>query len=241
MPVLEALNDTAITIERVLIARGAKGESVSNVLSAASARGVTVQRVTADKVTRVSGNGRHDQGVVAEIDAPGIAELDAWLLTAPASGHLLVLDGVTNPANVGLIVRSAVAAGLCAVVLPRAGSPDVGPLMIKASAGVALRADILRVQSAAEALDRLGAAGFETYGLRSRDATPLWRTVVGPRAAFVLGSETDGVSPAVAALVTEWVSLPMANGVDSLNVASVAAIVGYELARRSFEASQRPR
>jgi 23S rRNA (guanosine2251-2'-O)-methyltransferase len=242
MPVLEALTDTRITVERVLVARNARGESVTEILAAAGRQGLAVQRVAPEKVTRVSGNARHDQGVVADIEAPGIAELDEWLSSCSAeASQLLVLDGVTNPANVGMIVRTAAGAGLAGVVLPRSGSPDVGPLVIKASAGVALRAVILRVATAADAVDQLSAAGFDIYGMRTDKASPLWHITLGSRAAWVLGNETDGVSASVAKRVTQWVSLPLANDVESLNVASVAAVVSYEVARRTVEASQRPK
>ena len=239
IPVLEALRDPRLPIEKVLVARQARGAGIEEILAAAAGRGLAVQRVTADRVTRVSRNGRHDQGVVADVEAPGLAELGDWLAShpAPTGAHLLVLDGVTNPANVGLIVRTATASGLAGTVLPRAGSPDVGPLMIKASAGVAFHACVLRAPTARAALDALSAAGFLVYGLRGRQASCLWDVEVPARAAFVLGNESDGISTVVADRVQRWVSLPLANGVESLNVATAAAVVAYELARRSRVAS----
>ena len=229
MPVLEALRDPTVTVDRVLVARTARGESVDDIVAAARARGVTLQRVAPEKVTRVSGNGRHDQGVVADVVAPGLVELDDWL-RAHATGPLalLVLDGVTNPANVGMIVRAVTAAGLDGVVLPRAGSPDVGPLVVKASAGVAFRATVLATDSPTTAVDALAATDITTVGLRGPDAPSLFEAPLPDRAAYVLGNETTGVTVAPA----EWRSIPMANGVESLNVAVAAALVAYEVARR---------
>lgn len=226
-PVLEALLDEAVVVEKVLLARSARGDSVDEIVAAAARRGVRVQRVAPEKVTRVSGNGRHDQGVVADIDAPGMGELDAWLPGAPARCALLVLDGITNPANVGMVVRTATAAGLDGVVLPRAGSPDVGPLVIKASAGVAFRATVLQCATATSGVAALRAAGIEVVGLRGGDES-LFDAPVGDRVALVLGNETDGVSVDV----DRWLSIPLANDVDSLNVAVAAGIVAYEVARR---------
>jgi 23S rRNA (guanosine2251-2'-O)-methyltransferase len=237
MPVLEALRDRRVPIEKLLVARTARGEAIDEILLAAADRGLPVQRVTPDRVTRLSRNGRHDQGVVADVEAPGVIDLADWLSHAPPRARLLVLDGVNNPANVGLIVRVATAAGLDGVVLPRLGTPDVGPLVIKASAGAVFHACILRSATAAAALDLLGPAGFVLYGLRSSEVTCLWDVQVAERAALILGNETEGISAAVAERISTWVSLPLTNGVESLNVASVAAVVSYELARRTKDAS----
>jgi 23S rRNA (guanosine2251-2'-O)-methyltransferase len=225
MPVLEALLDPAVTVEKVLLARSARGESVDEIVEAARGRGVVLQRVAPEKVTRVSGNGRHDQGVVADVVAPGLRELDDGI----PGGRLvlLVLDGVTNPGNVGMVIRTATGAGLDGVVLPRAGSPDVGPLVVTASAGVAFRAAVYRCATAAAGVARLRGAGVEVVGLRA-DAPSLFDAELGERVAFVLGNETGGVSVDC----DRWLSIPMANGVESLNVAVAAGVVSYEIARR---------
>lgn len=229
MPVLAALEDREVAVERVLVARTARGESVDAIVAAAKARGVQLQRVAPEKVTRVSGNGRHDQGVVADVVAPGLAELDDWLAGRPTGRlALLALDGVTNPANVGMVVRTVTAAGLDGVVLPRAGSPDIGPLVVKASAGVAFRATVLGCDTPAAAIAGLRRAGVECLGLRGGDAPSLFDAPIPNRAAFVLGNETTGV----AVEVDGWRSIPMANGVESLNVAVAAGLVAYEVTRR---------
>ena len=230
MPVLEALTDPATPVELVLLARTARGDTVDDIVRLAGARGVPLKRVAPEKVTRRSGNGRHDQGVVAEVVAPGLGELDHWL-SSRTPGAVLVLDGVTNPQNVGMIIRTATAAGLDGLVLPRVGSPDVGPLVVKASAGVAFRATILRAPTALDAVRSLAAAGLETIGLRA-DAPDLFTSPVPDRGAWVLGSEHDGISPEVAGHLDAWRSLPLAAGVESLNVAVTAGIVAYEVARR---------
>jgi 23S rRNA (guanosine2251-2'-O)-methyltransferase len=229
MAVLEALADDATAVSLVLLARTARGDTVDDIVRLAGERGVSLKRVAPEKVTRVSGNGRHDQGVVAEVAAPGLAELDAWLAEHRPDA-LLLLDGVTNPANVGMIVRTVTAAGLDGVVLPRAGSPDVGPLVVKASAGVAFRATILSTATAVSGVESLTDAGLTVVGLRA-GAPSLFEGVLPTRAAYVLGSEHDGVSSAVGDRVHAWRSLPLANGVDSLNVAVAAGILAYEIAR----------
>jgi len=235
-PVLEALDDESVEVERVLVSRSARGDSVDEIVAAARRRGVTLQRVAPEKVTRISGNGRHDQGVVADVAAPGVIDLHDWLdqhATPELPGPLVLLDGVTNPANVGMVIRTATAAGLAGVVLPRAGCPDLGPLVIKASAGVAFRATVLRATTAADAARALRGAGIPLFGLRGAEAPSIFEGGLPASAAYALGNESDGISAAVGTLVDGWRRIPMAGGVESLNIAVAAGVLCFELARRA--------
>lgn len=233
MPVLEALRNPAVTVDKVLLADNAAGPAVEMLLAAARQRGIAVRRAPAFRVTHLSGNGRQDQGVVADIAAPHMGTLAAWLARLGDSGdQRLLLDRVATPANLGMVLRTATAAGMDAVVVPRKGSPDIGPLVIKASAGVALDAVILREIDPAQAATRLGDAGFRHYGLRSGPDRSLWEVPFSDRAAFIFGGETEGISDAVAAQVDQWVSIPVSGGVQSLNVAAAAAVVCFEVLRR---------
>jgi 23S rRNA (guanosine2251-2'-O)-methyltransferase len=144
----------------------------------------------------------------------------------------VLLDGITTPANVGMIVRAAVGAGLQGIVVPTQGVADIGPLVMKASAGVAFRAPLLRVRSAAEAAQMLTAAGFELVALHAGGTVDLWQAEFGVRTAFVLGGEHAGVSDQVASLVNRSVRIPLANDVESLNVATAGAVVFYEWKRQ---------
>ncbi|HEY2766091.1 MAG TPA: RNA methyltransferase [Pseudonocardiaceae bacterium] len=243
-PVLEALTDPALNVDKVVVAERARGESLQEILDAAAGRGVPVQRVSAHRVKVLAGNGRHDQGVLADVVAPRMRPLDDALPHLAGPAAVLVLDAITNPANVGMILRTATAAGMDGVVLPRRGVPAIDPLVVKASAGVAFHAPVLRSASAAQACRSLSAAGFAVLGLSGSapDAVSVFREAPHPgsaaqidrttRVAYVLGNETSGISPAVAAQLTGWVTIPMAGGVESLNVASAAAVVCFEWARR---------
>lgn len=239
MPVLEALRDDRRTVARLVIASNAQGPAVDEILTVAARRAVSPERLPADRIARISGNGRHDQGVAAAVVAPHFESVEEWLDRRDRNEMVraVVLDGVTNPANVGLVVRTAVAAGIDGVVLPRAGSPDVGPLVIKASAGVAFDAPIVRAATARAALEVVAGAGFRLYGLAAPASSQSGRSLFDDagfarRCAFVLGNESYGLSPAVADLVHEWVSIPLAGEVESLNVAVAAGVVCFELLRR---------
>ncbi|MEZ4472773.1 MAG: RNA methyltransferase [bacterium] len=234
-PVLEVVEDPGLPVERVLIARNADGPVVADILKAARKRGLDVRRVTPAEVTRLSRNARQDQGAVADVVAPRMGALGPALPGLPADARVLLLDGLTTPGNIGLLLRAATAAGWEGIIVPRRGSPEVGPLVIKASAGVAFKAPILRTATAEEAANLLKENGFELCGLRASDAADLYQARFSGRVAFVLGNESTGLSPAVDRLIDRFIALPMAGGVESLNVAIAGAVVAYELCRRRLE------
>jgi len=233
-PVLEALRDPALSIDKVVMAEQARGDTAQEILDAAAHRQVPVQRASSHRVKVLAGNGRHDQGVLADVVARRMRPLDVALDQLGSPAAVLVLDAITNPANVGMILRTATAAGIDGVVLPRRGVPAIDPLVIKASAGVAFHAPVLRSSTAEVACAALRAGGFALLGLSSSasGAASLFGDPPPPRVAYVLGNETTGISAAVAALLTGWVGIPMVGDVESLNVASAAAVVCFDWARR---------
>jgi 23S rRNA (guanosine2251-2'-O)-methyltransferase len=237
-PVLEALTDPSLTVDKIITADNVRGgTTLAAILDAARRRGVPVQQASAHRVKVLAGNGHHDQGVLADIVAPRMRPLTEYLdelsdLAGDTPCALLVLDAVTNPANVGMVLRSATAAGIDGVLVPRRGVPAIDPLVIKASAGVAFRAPVLRAATAAEGCALLRKAGIRVLGLTGEATTSLLRDPLPERIALVLGNETEGLSEAVRAELDGTVSIPLRGGVESLNVASAAAVASYELLRR---------
>lgn len=232
-PVLEALDDVDLRVDKVIVAEGLRGDPVRAILDAARDRGVPVQRASAHRVKVLAGNGRHDQGVLADVVAPRMAPVAEFLdeLGPDAPAAVLVLDRVTNPANVGMILRSATAAGLDGVLMARRGVPAIDPLVVKASAGVAFRAPVLRSGTVEEGCAALRGAGFTLYGLDA-GGHPLLDATLPPRVALVLGNETDGLSDTVRPLLDGVLGIAMHGGVESLGVASAGAVVSFEVARR---------
>lgn len=230
-PVLEVLDDAGLEVDKVILADTARGPAASEILHAARARGVEVQRASAHRVKVLAGNGKQDQGVLADVVAPRMRLLtEALRERAPRT--VLLLDGITTPANVGMILRTATAAGIGGIVLPRRGVAGIDPLVVKASAGVAFRAPVLRASTATDAATELHQSGYRLFGLAGDARTSVFTATVPTRSAFVLGGETAGVSDGVGALIDEWLAIPMAGDVESLNVASAAAVVCFELLRR---------
>ncbi len=232
-PVLEALSDHELRVDKVVIAEGAAGHAINEIKEAAGDRAVRVQRATAHRVKVLAGNGRHDQGVLADVVARKMRPLDDALsdpATAPRT--VLLLDGLTTPANVGMILRTATAAGVDGIVVPHRGVASLDPLVVKASAGIAFHAPVLRAHTAGAAAEMFTEAGYPLYALEADAAHDLFRMDVPDRAVFVLGSESTGLTPEVRDRIAQRVSLPMHGGVESLNVGAAAAVVCYELMRR---------
>ncbi|PRX49064.1 23S rRNA (guanosine2251-2'-O)-methyltransferase [Prauserella shujinwangii] len=231
-PVLEVLADPTLDVDKVILADTARGPATTEIQQAARAKGVAVQRASAHRVKVLAGNGRQDQGVVADVVAPHMRPLVTALADRRPPSPVLVLDGITTPANVGMILRTATAAGLGGVVVPRRGVATLDPLVVKASAGVAFRAPVLRCATAADAVEQLTESGYAVYALGSRGDRSLFDVELPSRVAFVLGGESTGVGEDVADLVAGWVSIPMPGDVESLNVSAAAAVVCFELVRR---------
>ena len=231
-PVLEALGDDALRVDKVVLADTARGAAAREIIDAAATRAVPVERASAHRVKVLAGNGKQDQGVLADVVAPRMRRLSAALADAPPT-TVLLLDGITTPANVGMILRTATAAGVGGIVVPRRGVASIDPLVVKASAGVAFHAPVLRCYTAAEAARELRAAGYPLFALDGAARRTVFDAELPRRAAFVLGGETGGVSGEVREHVTAGLSIPMSGGVESLNVASAAAVLCFELVRRA--------
>ena len=232
-PVLEVLADESLTVDKVVLAEGARGQGVADIERLARRRRVPLQRVTAERVKKLAGNGKQDQGVFADVVAPRKRTLAA-ALDDPTLRRVVLLDGLTTPANVGMVLRTATAAGVDGIVVPRRGVASIDPLVVKASAGVAFRAPVVTCATAAEAAEALVASGFRLVGLAADGAETLFEAELPEHVVLVLGSETAGVSPEVAEHVGTWVSIPMPGDVESLNVSAAAAVACFELVRRGL-------
>ncbi len=197
-PVLEALADTALTVDKVVLADTARGAAAAEILRAAGERGVPVQRATAQRVKVLAGNGKQDQGVLADVVAPRMRTL-AKFLSGRSRGSVLLLDGITTPANVGMIIRTATAAGMAGIIVPRRGVAGLDPLVVKASAGVAFRAPLVRCATAEEAAEALRSAGYRLFGLDGRAGRTVFSGTFPAMSAFVMGGETEGVGAGCAA------------------------------------------
>jgi 23S rRNA (guanosine2251-2'-O)-methyltransferase len=233
-PVLSALDDPELEIDKIIIADNARGPAIEEIVWLARDRGVQVQRASAQRVKVLAGNGKQDQGVMADIVVPKMQSLATALASDNPPNSLLLLDSITTPGNVGMILRTATAANVDGIIVPRRGVATIDPMVIKASAGVAFHAPILRVGTAADAAQQLREAGYTLFGLAADAKETIFTAYYPPRSAFVLGGESEGLSADVREQLTTTLSIPMASTVESLNVASAAAVLCFELLRRDI-------
>jgi 23S rRNA (guanosine2251-2'-O)-methyltransferase len=230
-PVLEAVRSGAA--REVLMAAGARPTSgLREILDAARMGGVPVHRVPVERVAAVVPGTRH-QGVAARIRPPKTlteSELSRWRWVEDAV--VLVLDGVTDPHNVGALARTAEAAGAAALILRRRRGADLTPAAVRASAGSLLHLPVARVANLPRTLERLRDRGFWVAGLDARAARNLdeHRPPPGPL-ALVVGSEGEGLSRLVRETCDELLAIPLRGRVASLNVSVAAGVALFALMR----------
>jgi 23S rRNA (guanosine2251-2'-O)-methyltransferase len=222
-PVLEALRAHPHDVVRVLVERG----KADRVARAAAEAGVRVEEIGHDELARRSRAGVH-QGVGAELAEFRYAELEDLL----SADFLLVLDGVTDPQNLGALVRSAHALGAAGVVVPKDRAAGMTPAASKAAAGALEHCKVARVTNLARALEQMKEAGIWTVALAADGDKDLREIDLTAPTALVLGSEGQGVRPLVRKTCDHVARIPMAGKVGSLNVAAAGAIALYEVARR---------
>lgn len=231
--VLEALR-SGVRIERIMVAEGLKpNPATSEIAGLADEAGVPVERVARATLDARSSRGAH-QGVVAIATPFRYAELEDVIRSI--EGHtralVVVLDHVTDPGNLGAIIRTVEVAGGSAVIIPRERSAGVGPIVHKAAAGATSHLPIVRVVNIGQAISALVDAGMWVCGADERANEDLWHAPLEGRLALVMGAEGAGLSRLVRERCDFLVSIPVAGRVASLNVAQATSVLAFEWVRR---------
>ncbi|MBV9613703.1 MAG: 23S rRNA (guanosine(2251)-2'-O)-methyltransferase RlmB [Acidobacteriaceae bacterium] len=226
-PVREALRAQR-PLDKVLIAKGASGPRLQEIIELCRERGIPVRFEPRDALDRVSKGVPH-QGVIAFGAAHDYVELKDVLEGAKL---LVVLDGVEDPHNLGAIIRTSHAAGANAVIVPERRAAPLTETVDKAAAGALEYLPIARVTNVNQTIERLKQAGFWTYGLDERGTELYDRVEFTAPSAIVLGGEGKGLHQTVQKHCDVLVRIPMAGAVSSLNVSVAAGIVLFEWRRR---------
>lgn len=210
-------------------------QRLAGILACADAAGIAVARVGRKELDQLL-PGRNHQGVLAQV-AGGTCELpEAALpallaaLTEPA--FLLVLDGVQDPHNLGACLRSADAAGVHAVILPKDRAAGITPVVHKVACGAVQTMPLFTVTNLARTLRSLKEAGIWLYGAAGDAAQDLYHCDLQGPIALVLGSEGSGLRRLTRDLCDHLVSIPMAGSVESLNVSVATGVLLFEARRQ---------
>jgi len=194
--------------------------------SLAKKRNIEIKYHDKQSLSRISKNAKQDQGVALDIVLEHYGDAESFIAQND-SYRIIALDGVTNPQNLGMIIRSCAAGNVDAILLPSKGAAQISPLVIKASAGTLFKMSIIKTSNLKETLQHFKKEGAVLYTLSSHAKKSYKEQVYGKKTVFVLGNESEGVSTAVEKLCNESISIPMKRGVESLNVAVTASLLAF--------------
>ncbi len=226
-PVVEALR-AGSPVDRVHIAKGAGGPRIQEVVDLCRQAGVPVRfedRASLDRLARTAVH----QGVVAMAAEQRYAGLDE---IAAKAKMVVVADGVEDPHNLGAIARTALAAGVDALIIPERRAVGVTPVVAKAAAGALEHLPLVRVGNINRALETLKQRGFWIYGLDEKGTESYDQVTYNPPTVLVIGAEGKGLHHQVKEHCDVLVRIPTAGAIASLNVSVAAGVALFEWRRR---------
>ena len=222
------------TINKVFLADGDTDRALGRLAAMAKDAGAVVVRIDRRRLNEMSLTGAH-QGIIASVAVHGYATIDEILAAAEAKGEapLIVLcDELSDPHNLGAILRTAECAGAHGVIIPKRRSVGLTAVVGKASAGAVEYMPVARVSNIAAAIRELKERGVWVFGTAADGALPLYSADLKGPAAIVIGNEGEGMSRVVAESCDFKVSIPMKGHISSLNASAAAAILLYEAVRQ---------
>jgi 23S rRNA (guanosine2251-2'-O)-methyltransferase len=226
-------------LDRIVIARGRKGERIDELVRLAKERGVPLRFEDREQVARLAGPGEH-QGVVALAAAKQAAHFEDLLALGKEGGLLVVLDGVEDPRNLGAIVRTALAAGAVGAVISERRAAGLTEAAARAAAGALEHLPVARVTNLARAMEELKEAGWWLVGLDEHAEKNYTEVDLAGQIALVLGGEGKGLHELVRKRCDFLVSIPTSGPVRSLNVSVAAGIVIFEAVRQRHNRADKP-
>lgn len=221
-------------IDKIYIARGDTDKTLGYVASKAREAGIAVTECDRRKLDAMSVTKAH-QGVIAVCAVREYCSVDDILAVAESRGEppfVIVCDEISDPHNLGAIIRSAECAGAHGVIIPKRRSAGMTAIVGKTSAGAAEHMAVARVSNLPAALDTLKEKGLWVYGAAAEGASPLWKTDFSGSVCLVIGSEGEGLGRLITEKCDFLVSIPMRGAVASLNASAAAAIILYEILRQ---------
>ena len=231
--VIEALR-TEASIDKIFIQKGEVDKTLGHIASKARAAGIVVVEADRRKLDGMSRTHAH-QGVIALAAVREYVSVDDILADAAAKNEsplIVVCDEISDPHNLGAIIRTAYCAGAHGVVIPKRRSAGLTSVVAKTSAGAVAHVPVARVANLPSLLKELKEEGVWVFGTAMNGSTPLYQADLKGPAAIVIGSEGAGMGRLVAECCDFKVSIPMRGKLNSLNASAAAAILLYEAVRQ---------
>ena len=222
------------TIDKVFVADGDTDRSLQRLAAQAKEAGAVVVPVDRRKLDAMSTTRAH-QGIIALAAAHDYCTLNDILEEAASRGQaplIVICDELSDPHNLGAILRSAECAGAHGVVIPKRRSVGLTATVAKASAGAVEYMKVARVTNISAAIAELKERGVWVYGTAAEGSIPMYQADLKGPAAIVIGNEGDGMSPLVRKNCDQMVSIPMNGRISSLNASAAASILLYEAVRQ---------
>jgi len=231
-PVLEQLRSDPRTVRELIIQQHKGGKKLQEIIDLAQQQGVRIRFMP---LQRFPGTAQQNhQGVMAKIAPIASASLDD-LLSACASEEqpiLVALDSIQDPHNLGAIIRSAAAAGVCGVIMPKDRSAPLNATAAKAAAGAMAHVKLCVVTNLAATLQSIKEKGFWVYGAAGEARQSLYSTKFSGPICIVVGGEGKGMRPLIREHCDVLLSIPMAGTLNSLNASVAAGIILFEVVRQ---------
>ncbi len=222
--VIEVLQDDTITIHKLHMAESNKTDgAIKTIFSLAKKRNIEISFHDKNVLSRISKNAKQDQGVAIDVISKSYQNVSE--IKKLNSFKLIALDGIQNPQNLGMIIRSCAAGNVDGIILPKKSSAKISPLVIKASAGTLFKLPIYFCNSLDEVLNNL--SDTKIYALSSHAKNSIYNIEKSKKSIYILGNESDGISKEIENLCNDSISIPMNRGVESLNVAVTASLLAF--------------
>ena len=230
---MEAL-DAGLPLDKVYIAKGDIDATLRHIAARARDAGAVVVEVDRRRLDALSNSHAH-QGIVAQAAVRAYASVEEILQIARDRGEdpfLVICDEISDPHNLGAIIRTAEAAGVHGIIIPKRRSAGLTPIVQKTSAGAVNHMPVARVPNLTAAIRSLQEAGLWIYGAAMEGEKTLWQQGLTGPLAIVIGSEGKGIGPLLEKHCDFLVKIPMVGRIGSLNASVAAALMLYEVVRQ---------
>lgn len=222
--VVEMLQDNSIEVHKLHLAQTNKPDgAIKKILTLAKQRNIEITYHEKSALSRISKNAKQDQGVAIDIYSKTYQH--AKQLYTMQEFRLIALDGIHNPQNLGMIIRSCAAGNIDGIILPKKNSAKISPLVVKASAGTLFKLPIYFCDTLEGVLAEFSNTDIYALSLDAKES--IYDIQPSKRSIFVLGNESEGLSSEVEALCNKKLIIPMQRDVESLNVAISAALIAF--------------